>query len=315
MLLCKGETMELFDLHCDTLYKALINNKPIDSEDFEFNFNDFKKSKNWFQCMAMWIPDDINEIPDKYLDKPLINFFVDGAEKLKHECSRLGVDLVEDNLHDKGFIMTLENSSILDNKIENIEILKKYNVKIATLTWNDHNCIGDGAKVDNARGITQFGREVVKEYNRQGIVIDASHMSDALFYDTAKINKGKIIATHSNSRTICSNKRNLTDDQFKYIADMGGLVGLNFHKYFLTDYGKSSIEDIVRHAYYFLEHGGENVIAIGSDFDGSDMPAGIKNSGDLKKLYDCFISHGIGKEITDKIFYQNAKNFFDTLNK
>jgi membrane dipeptidase len=305
--------MQLFDLHCDTLYKSVVNNKPIDSPDFEFNYSDFKKSPKWIQCMAMWIPDDVSELPEIFANKETIEFFKFGAEKLKSECERLGVHQITDKPEEKGFILTLENSSILNGKIENIDIISNYGVKIATLTWNGSNCVGDGAKVTSPKGLTDFGKLVVEEYNKRNIVIDLSHVSDKLFYDVASINKGKVVATHSNSRALCGNKRNLTDDQFDYIQKNGGLVGLNFHRYFLEDDGKGSYESIIRHAYHFLSLGGENVVAIGSDFDGSVMPDGLTGSESFENLYNEFIKNGFSVTTIEKIFYQNAYNFFEKL--
>lgn len=303
--------MFVFDLHSDTLFKSMVLNKPLDYCGYEFRMEDFFKSEKWIQCMAMWIPDDLSELPLQYRDRPLIDFFIDGAEKLNSECKKLSIPYIKDSMCSKGFILTLENSSLLDNKIENIEILSKYNVKLATLTWNAHNCVGDGAGVENPKGLTDFGKEVVKEYNRNNIAIDLSHASDTLFYDVASINKGKIVASHSNSRKICNHKRNLTDEQFCYIRDNNGLVGLNFHKYFLKEDGNAGIDDLICHAEHFLSLNGENTLAIGSDFDGSEIPREISNTSGLVKIYNKFIAKGISKEITDKIFYKNAFNFFN----
>lgn len=77
-----------------------------------------------------------------------------------------------------------------------------------------------------------FRQKVIDEYIKNNIAIDVSHTSDNLFYDIASSNPKYILATHSNSREICSNKRNITDEQFEYIKNKNGVVGLNFHKYF-----------------------------------------------------------------------------------
>ncbi len=316
MLLCREAAMHVFDLHCDTLYKSVINKKGIDDCSYEFNLSDFINASKWSQCMAMWIPDDKNELPEIFSDKPLIDFFIFGVEKLISECKRLNIALRNTDSkskNNKEFILTLENSSILENKIENIDVLEKYNVKIATLTWNDHNCIGDGAEVLNPKGATSFGKEVIKEYIKRNIAIDVSHASDALFYDVASMNPKNILASHSNSRTICSHKRNLTDEQFCYIRDNGGVVGLNFHRYFLSSNGNSSVKDLLNHTYHFLSLGGEDTIALGTDFDGAEMPEDIKGTKDFYKIYNAFLKNGFSKQVTDKIFYENARKFYDKL--
>lgn len=305
--------MDVFDLHCDTLYKSLVTDKPLDSDGFELRISDMKNAENYIQCMAVWTPDDISALPQKYREKPLISFFKAAAEKLISEGLRLGIPVIKDKMYHRGFILTVENSSVIGDRLENIKVLADHGVKLATLTWNERNLIGDGAGVSDAKGLTAFGKDAVREYNRHNIAIDLSHASDALFYDVASVNKGKILASHSNSRSVCGHVRNLTDEQFCYIRDNGGIVGLNFHRYFLRSDGDAGIDDLLRHTEHFLSLGGENTLALGSDFDGSDIPSDISNSGGLVKIYNKFIDAGIPKQITERIFYKNALNFFDNL--
>lgn len=306
MLLTGEVILQVFDLHCDTLYESFINNTPLGTDDYEFRYSDFCKSDKWFQCMAVWTPDDL------VYPKPLIEYFIDCCERLKQECNRLGVKINDLN-SDKSFLITVENSHILENNIENIEVLKNYGVKIATLTWNGYNCIGAGAKSDSKKGSTEFGRKVIEAYIKEGIAIDVSHTNDALFYDIASFNPEKIIATHSDSRTLCNNNRNLTDEQFCYIRDKKGIVGINFHKYFLKEDGSGTIKDIMNHIYHFLSLGGEDTLAIGSDFDGADMLADLASSSDLATLYNSLIENNFEKSLVDKIFFKNAYDFYKKL--
>ena len=131
--------MEVFDFHCDTLYKSMMNDLLLDADIYEFKISDLMKEHKWHQCMAVWTPDDRNELPLQFRDKPLIEYFIASAEKLISECKRLKVPFNDINAN-KSLHLTVENSSILENNIENIEFLKKYGVKVATLTWNESNC-------------------------------------------------------------------------------------------------------------------------------------------------------------------------------
>ena len=99
-----------------------------------------------------------------------------------------------------------------------------------TLTWNGSNEIGSGVMSGDKFGLTPFGKLAVKEMEKEGIVIDVSHASEALFYDVAENTERPFIATHSNSKVLCKHPRNLTDDQFRIICNRGGLVGLNYFK-------------------------------------------------------------------------------------
>lgn len=289
-----------------------MSSLPLDADIYEFKISDLQKSDKWHQCLAVWTPDDKNEIPPQFRDKPLIEFFIASAEKLIAECTRLDIPL--NNIKaDKSLHLTVENSSVLEDNIENINVLKKYGVKIATLTWNDRNCVGDGVLATNPTGATVFGKQVIDEYIKNNIAIDISHTSDKLFYDIAERNPKFILATHSNSRKICSNKRNITDEQFEYIKSKNGVVGLNFHKYFLSDNEECSIKDILNHAYHFLSLGGEDYLCIGSDMDGADMVDGFSSSSDFYKLYNSFIENNFKKSVVDKIFFENGVKFYDKL--
>lgn len=303
--------MKLIDLHCDTLYKSVTQNLPLDDTSFETELA--KNGDNKLECYAIWLPDDLDGNTSERL-------FYTAAECIKNECVRCNINLIKpDKKIGNEFInnsnnafFTVENGTALNGKIENVKRFSDFGVRIMTLTWNAHNQIGDGAGVDNPKGITSFGKQVVSEMEKHGIIIDISHASDKLFYDVSEITKRPFIATHSNSRTITPHKRNLTDEQFKLIKDRKGLVGLNFHNAFLnSDPQKASMTDILRHADYFLSLGGENLIAIGSDFDGCTLPNDIKVRGSMSNLFEFFLKHNYNETLVNKIFYENALKFFE----
>lgn len=303
--------MKVFDLHCDTLYKAVTQSHGFSSSDYEIQTDvDFEK---YLQCFAIWIPDEMS-VPDgrKLLDN--------AKSTLITECNKNKINLIQSfrNIKDslesnqKSSMLTLENCKIINNDISYISYLAKSGVKAATLTWNDSNCIGDGAMVKCAKGITDFGKRAVQEFENQGIVIDISHASDRLFYDVADIAQKPFIATHSNSQKITNHKRNLNDEQAKIIFERGGIIGLNFHNAFLNIIPeKANIDDIIKHAEHFCELGGVNNIALGSDFDGGILPYDIENNANLYEIYNRFLQKNYTNAIIDKFFYKNAVNFFE----
>ncbi|MEG1973032.1 MAG: membrane dipeptidase, partial [Oscillospiraceae bacterium] len=138
-----------------------------------------------------------------------------------------------------------------------------------------------------------------------------SHLNDVGFYDVLRVAKKPIIATHSNSRKISPHLRNLTDEEIKEIISMGGLIGLNFYIEFLNaDKEKANLMDLFHHAEHILELGGENVLAMGSDFDGCQVFEDLNSMEKAVNLGDFFVSQGIPKEIANKILFDNAFNFF-----
>lgn len=304
--------MKYFDLHCDTLYKSVTENLSLDDSSMQVRVNN-NNDNNIIQCYAIWLPDD-------YTSDKAEKMTLKAYNKLVSECKRLRLHLIKSNeniadafnKYNYSALFTIENSTALNDKIENVEMFAKLGVKIITLTWNDSNSVGDGANVTNPKGLTDFGRKVIAEMEQYGIVTDVSHASDKLFYDVADTAKRPFIATHSNSRMVADHKRNLTDEQFNIIKDSGGIVGLNFHKDFLSDTpDKANIYDVLRHIEKFLSLNGENTICIGSDFDGCNLPGDIKGNVTLDAIYELLLQHNYKESLIKKIFYKNALNFFE----
>ncbi len=325
--------MQFFDLHCDTLYRAVTENKTLNENcynkekntfaqgilfegeflpPYQLSFDRGKKYSPWIQCMAIWIPDDVT---DEYAEK----LFSSACKKLTEECKRHSMILcsgfldIEKLYKDKkhGVIFTLENGRLI-KKSEDVIRLKKAGVKMITLTWNGENSLGSGIKASEDRGLTELGRKTVMEMNRQGIIIDVSHGSEKLFYEVAQLSDAPFAASHSNSRSMTNNPRNITDEQFKIICQKDGVVGINFCRSFLNSEPQKAIsEDILRHAEHFLSLGGENHLCIGSDFDGTDMPKGITGIESMENLFELFLKHNYSESLINKLFFKNAYNFFE----
>lgn len=298
--------MRYFDLHCDTLYRAVTENRNLYDNDFHNSVKYKDSFEKWVQCFAVWIPDDITlqEAQDLYQK---------AVRRLKLDCAENSLAIYDGSgLENKTTaVLTVEGGRLIGNDLQNIKRLTDDNVKIVTLTWNGDNQIGCGAQTDNDTGLTSFGKTVIRELEKNKIVVDVSHLSDGSFYDTAENATAPFIASHSNSRTICNHRRNLTDEQFTVIRDKGGIVGLNFYRDFLSC-GNAGIKDIIKHTEHFLSLGGENTIAVGSDFDGCDIPDDICGIADVPKIYNEFLRLNYSETLVKKIFWQNAANFFET---
>ncbi len=310
--------MQLFDLHCDTLYKAVTENKDLNSDDCHISIDKTDFLDKWIQCFAVWIPDDVT---DEYA-----NFLFDNGYKiLKSNCKKYKIKFLKNfnqitnslKNNNKCCFLTVENGKLLHGKLENIEKLKKYNVNMMTLTWNGDNEIGTGALTEKKTGLTDFGFKAVQKLEENGIVIDVSHASIKTFFDVASISEKPFIATHSNSYSVTKHKRNLTNEQFSIIKDRRGIVGINFYKCFLNDNeDKACMYDILKHTEHFLSLGGENTVAIGSDFDGCDLANDINDIKSTEKIYELFLKENYSETLLNKLFFLNAYNFcqnFDNL--
>lgn len=303
--------MQIVDLHCDSLYKVVTENIGLDSEMLEVKLN-LGKNDRRLQCYAIWLPDEIS-------DNAAEQLFYKAADALKSETNRCNIKLLTNSDIPAGFadnkysaLFIVENGKALNGKLENIKKFADMGVKMMTLTWNAQNSIGDGAEVDNPSGITEFGRKVISEMEKHNIIVDVSHASEKLFYDVAEIAKRPFVASHSNARAITNHNRNLSDEQFKIILNFNGLVGINFHKEFISNTPSDANKfDILRHIEHFLSLGGENIICIGSDFDGCDLPNDIKDSDFLAELYETMLKENYKESLIQKIFYNNALKFYE----
>ncbi len=305
--------MRLIDLHCDTLYKSVSMDIPLDDNSMQVRPISEGENCHKLQCYAVWLPDDLSG------DRAEALFYC-AYKKFVNEAKRLNIKLIGKNepfadsfkKYNNTAYFTVENGSALNGKIENISKFADLGVKIITLTWNGSNALGDGAKIENAKGLTDFGKRAVTEMEKQGVLVDISHASDKLFFDVIEISKNPIIATHSNSRKITDNSRNLTDEQIKIIIQKNGLIGLNFHADFLNKNPQSASKyDLLRHTENFLSLGAENILCFGTDFDGCTLPSDIKNSQSMEDIYEMFLKHNYKESVINKIFYKNAQKFFE----
>lgn len=304
--------MRIVDLHCDTLYKNVTENIPLDDKRNEVLFDTAPENRK-LQCYAIWLP-------DTYTGAQAEQTVFTAAKRLEGECKRLGIKLLkrgepckkEFESHTNTAFFTIENGKALNGKLDNIKAFADLGVRMMTLTWNARNLIGDGADVENGQGLTAFGREVIPEMERRGMIVDISHAGEKLFWDVAEAAKKPFVASHSNAYSVTGHRRNLRDDQIKEIINRKGLFGLNFHNAFLNNAPeKATVNDVLRHAEHFLSLGGSDCLCFGSDFDGGTLPDDFQNSRVYDKIYTEFLRHNYEEELIRKIFYGNALNFFE----
>ena len=304
--------MRFFDLHCDTLYRLEEEKGNIYTNNFDVSIEKSEKYNPYIGCFAVWVPEKLEK-------EHAFNFFNRCKDTLELQYKMYGNKFrlckskedLEDILVSKkpGVILTIENSSALDGNLDNVKYRNECGVKIVTLTWNGKNDTGDGSGIKDAKGITNFGKKLVRELEKYNIIVDISHASDKLFDDVCSIAHKPFIATHSNSRSVCNHRRNLTDEQFNCIKIKGGIVGITFCSEFLNDSRLATFDDILRHVDYFLAMSGEDVLSIGSDFDGATLGKNMHGLGFVEDLYEYFLIKNYKESLLDKIFFSNAFNF------
>ncbi len=275
--------MNFFDLHCDTAYKMYVENKGFSNNCLALSAEKGEVFENWTQTFAIWIKET--------QEQPFL-FYKNTITHLKnHLCGKVNP------------VFAIEGGSLIEDKIDRLYELESDQIKFITLTWNGENSIAGG--VNSQKGLTDFGKEVIKEMNALNMAVDLSHLNDKSFFDIIECGE-KVLATHSNCRILCDNKRNLTNEQIKLIAQKGGIIGLNFYPLFLGD---NFYKNIYENIYHLCEMGFENHIAIGSDFDGADMCEEMNDISKIPQLYSFLAQKGFSHSLLNKIFYKNAQDF------
>jgi membrane dipeptidase len=201
-------------------------------------------------------------------------------------------------------VLTLEGTAGIGYDPQMLEDLYKIGFRIASLGWNESNPL-TGSNVTGG-GLTELGREFVREAQRLGVIVDVSHLSDEGFWDIMDITSAPVIATHSNSRSIYNHSRNLTDDMFRAICQSNGVAGFNQYTAFIGE--NPDLDACCDHMFHFLEMDPEGRhIALGGDLDGCDtLPAGFTGVESYPAFAKRLLDRGAGEKIVENIFWNNA---------
>ncbi len=294
--------MRVFDLHADTPLKLFYGSRPFRDPELQVSCQDLACFDFLGQVFACFCRPELTD------DEAYAAFFAMRrrlAEEITPYCSERFRP-----------ILAVEDARLLGASRERLFRLAEAGVEILTLLWKGETQIGGAYDTDT--GLTRFGRLTLGDALELGIHPDVSHASYRSFFDVAEISAAygrPFLATHSNAYSVCAHPRNLRDDQFKAVRDAGGLVGLCLYPPHLTDKKEATVYDVIRHLEHWLALGGEDTVALGSDFDGIDQtPARLERSRDLLYLSATLEKHGFSAELTEKFFYKNAEAFFGKYN-
>ncbi|WP_425447505.1 dipeptidase [Dethiothermospora halolimnae] len=306
------------DAHCDTLLgldKSFIKS---DSREGSFYSNDsiavdirkMQEANHDLQFMAVFISPIFNPHSSlkmclHYID--LLNRKVDNNSEYVSLITNYK-ELKENKSKGKiSLLLSLEGGEALTDDIAVLRVLYKLGLRCITLTWNHRNNLADGVgeSITNG-GLTNFGKEVVKEMNRLGIIIDVSHLSEPGFWDVADLTTKPIIASHSCAYRLCNHKRNLKDHQIRKISELGGVIGVNYYTEFLeNDPKKANVKSIVNHIEYIANVGGIESVGLGSDFDGAKTPGDISDISKTYKIKDEMKKRGFSHDDINKVMGNN----------
>lgn len=297
----------LFDCHCDTISRVIAEGGSLRKNGFH---TDLERLHKFAPCAQVFA------VCAETLDRPV--------EKADAMLRRLSQEIEENsdivtlclNFHDIkkaaglgkiAAVISIEGCE----QISSLESAYQNGVRILHPTWNFDNELC-GAAVGSGRGLTEKGRALVKKAQHMGFALDMSHISERGFWDTLEACEKPVIAGHSNAKALCNVPRNLTDEQFNALVDVGGGAGINLYPEFLGL--DKDINAVIAHIEHFLSLGGERSAFLGCDFDGIDStPTGLDGVQKLDKLYNELLNRNYPEALVRALFWDNLYDIMEKM--
>lgn len=356
------------DGHIDLPYRLKESNFNIETdkeillktEKGDFDYERAKKGGLDAPFMSIYIPASYQETGGaKELADSLISMVEDIAKAYPEKFAiATSPEQVKDNFESGKISLPLgmENGAPIDSTLSNVAYFHGRGIRYITLTHAKDNLICDSS-YDTTRtwnGLSPFGREVVKEMNKVGIMIDVSHISDSTFYQVMELSKAPVIASHSSCRHFTPGfERNMSDDMIKLLGEKGGVIQINFGSTFIdqrsrdvrehiteylqsnnlnfedsaaqayiASYSKenpiySNVQKVADHIDQVVKIAGIDHVGLGSDFDGvgDTLPEGLKDVSHYPNLIYELLKRGYSEEDIEKICYKNVFRVWNEMAK
>ena len=313
----------VFDLHCDTALTLLGESRneagSLKKNQLHIDLERASKLEAYCQCFACFTTPMMQEwnklSPIVIFERELATIQREVDKNKRLISFAYSADEIEAN-REKGkmsAILTIEGPAGFDFDPELLDNLHQIGFRITTLGWNESNVL-TGSNVTGG-GLTDKGREYLKEAQRLGMLVDVSHISDQGFWDIMDCTQAPIVASHSNSRALCNHSRNLTDDMFRAICQTGGVAGINQYAEFLGE--QPTLDTVCDHIFHFLEldPSGKH-IALGGDLDGCEqLSQGFEGIQSYPALAQRLLERGLNEETIRDIFWNNALNVLRSAEK
>ena len=275
------------DTHCDTPM-FFPQNVDFGSRDPKLlvDLHKMTEGRQDATIMVAYLPQTmpLAEHPKQYTDD--IFDKIEGIAAQHHQyisIARTPDDLWKNkHLGKKSIMLGIENGHALEGSIDNLRHFARRGIVYMTLCHNGDNDICDSARGEHTHnGVSAFGREVIQEMNRLGIMVDLSHAGEKSFYDALALSTTPIVCSHSSCRALCDHPRNLTDEQMRALAQKGGVMQVTLYHGFLVKDGEATLDDAMRHLDHAVEVMGIDHVGLGTDFDGDGGIRGLASSAEL----------------------------------
>ena len=301
--------IDIFDGHCDTVLACLLRGGGFARNGGHLDLERAGAYRRFAQFFALYgEPEDFSEplsfrtIFDR--EHALFRRELAANEDRLALCTTAGEAEAAFAAGKAAAFLSVEGAELLDCSLERLEEARELGVRSVNLTWNHANALSGTNAEEPERGLSPQGRAFVRKLEALGMLADVSHLSDAGFWDVADTLSGPFWASHSNSRSVFSRPRNLTDEQFTAIIDHNGVAGLNLYADFLG--GAPDVDTVIAHLDHWLELGGARHIALGGDLDGCNrLPAGFAGVESWPLLYEALLRRNTPEDLVRDLFFNN----------
>ncbi len=314
-----GNNASFCDLHCDALF-SVKNGASLTKRRPKGHFDLVKMQEGNISCEVLSIFIHPSWIPQRYwwrnIEKMLVRLRQSvEAAPTQWQQAKSASEIIENREKNiRSLILEIEGLHPIADNPDKLQFLWENGVRIFTLTWNNSNKFAKSATEAKYgdTGLTEAGREIVQQIDKMGGIIDLSHASDRTFFDVLEMGISPILS-HSCVREIRDNPRNATLEMIKSLSDAGGIIGINLFPGFLSKKRYSSVtsDDVVEHIEAIISATGENVPAIGSDFDGvGTLPTDIPDASAFGKIAETMKRRGFSQTTINKVMGENFLNYW-----
>ena len=326
--------MRVADMHCDTLSLLLKKERKgqrssIRENEGMVSLEKMRQGEYGLQTFAAFIyaPDTENALEEALMQIDLFERQMEANQDWIRPV-RSYEDILQNWVG--GYmcgLLSAEEGGVCKGDPAFLRTLYRLGVRMMTLTWNFENELAypnrsqknhpHGIVPEEEHGLKEKGIEILEEMERIGMIVDVSHLSDRGFWDVYEHTKKPFIASHSNARAVCPHPRNLTDAMIRALAERGGITGINYCAAFLDEDGTGAhpgtLEEMSRHVRYLMKIGGEDIVGLGSDYDGISKAPEWGGCDGIQKLAERHRRDGLSASQIEKVFYKNVMRVFQEL--
>ncbi|MDW7739343.1 MAG: dipeptidase [Bacillota bacterium] len=304
----------IIDGHCDTV-------RLFDTDNYDFSKRNgeghldlprLKEGNVKLQFFALYIEEEYKPVGSLKRCLTLLERYFETMESCPDDFITIysAADLKNLFNSDKiGALLCIEGGEALEGEIAVLQSLFRLGIRAIGLTWNQQNQLATGVGSGiRGEGLTSFGKNVIVEMNRMGMLVDLAHINEDGFFEAVETSSKPVVVSHANARSLCNHPRNLSDEELKKLSENDGVIGVSFYPDFI-DPKNPTFDRLLDHFVYIADIIGTEHLGIGSDFDGIDKVLhGLEDVTGLSGLITGLKRRGFTSEdiarITSKNFYR-----------